>query len=102
MAILDFMHPPTIHDIRFEKSIQGPVRVIIEAVANTSITAVSVKVVAPGGMILEQGEASKPLPYIYYQYYIHDPSLLQPGVTCRVSVCDIPGNITEKEIALSL
>ncbi|MEI7661198.1 MAG: hypothetical protein WCK34_03320 [Bacteroidota bacterium] len=102
MAIRDFMHPPSIPDIRFDRSVQGPVGVKIEAVAHTNITSVWVKVVLPDGRILEEGEASKPGPGIYYHYCLRYPSLLKPGVTCRVSVRDIPGNVTEKEVAFSL
>ncbi len=102
MAIMDFMHPPSILDIRIDRSMQGAVEVQIKANAYTNVTAVEVQVVSPGGVILEEGKASQPYPCIYYQYHIQDPSLLKPGVTCKVTVRDIPGNIAEKEVAFSL
>ena len=94
---MDLMHPPSVNRIKLDKQTGIPIRLVVEAFDIFQVAGVSVALCSPSGEILEQGDACQLFPWIGFHYTVHDPSLLRPGVICRVTARDLPGNITEKE-----
>ena len=97
LAIMDLMHPPSVNRIKLDKQTGIPIRLVVEAFDIFQVAGVSVALCSPSGEILEQVDACQLFPWIGFHYTVHDPSLLRPGVICRVTARDLPGNITEKE-----
>ena len=101
LAIRDYMHAPSIEEVTFSDGRRGgPEMVLIRAYNEFHASRVAVSIVAPDGEILEEGEADDHLHHIHYSYRFNDRSLLKPGNTLRISVWDLPGNITIKEYDL--
>ena len=97
LAIMDFMHPPMINRIKLDEHTGVPILLVVEAYDIFQVAGVSVALCSPSGEILEQGDACQHFSWIGFHYTVHDPSLLRPGVICRVTARDLPGNITQKE-----
>jgi hypothetical protein len=99
LAIMDFMNPPEIWNVAMDSSDRRKGFIVtVFASDKLRVEGVSVSILSAGGKILEQGEATEGNPQPGFQYLIKDPSLLKNGSFLRVSVWDMPGNVTEKDI----
>jgi hypothetical protein len=95
LAIMDFMNPPLIWKITIAD--ENPELVIrIMAMDILMVAGITVKVVSPGGGVVEEGEARCICTNTEYTYPVKHPALLKPGVILYVTARDFPGNITEK------
>ena len=101
LAIRDFMNPPGIWGVDLVRpGLNNAGMICIHAHDKFEIKGVRATLLAPGGNLLAEGEAILVLSLGRYVYEIQDPLLMKPGVTCRVRVWDVPGNVTEKEVNL--
>jgi hypothetical protein len=98
LAIMDFMNSPVIHKALLEKEPESPGNIILINVwQKFEISHVGVSMIAPDGKILETGEIYKHNSFGYYVYALSNAASVKPGVICRISVHDFPGNVTEKD-----
>ncbi|MCX6246702.1 MAG: hypothetical protein NTW10_03120 [Bacteroidetes bacterium] len=99
LAIKDFMKPPKITGVEIERGPRGrEVTLIIQATDVIMVAGVSVCILSSSGKILEQGEATERNPQFGFQYLVKDPSLLKKDSILRVSVWDMPGIVTERDV----
>ena len=98
LAIMDFMRLPEICKASLERSGRMAGSLIsITAMDQFEISRVEVSLLAPDGIVLEEGMAGPAPNHVNYAYVILNSGSMKPGTLCVVRVWDFPGNVAEKE-----
>ena len=101
LAIMDFMKPPVIRNVRLHNtSFSNPGVIEISTYDDFTVTRVAVQLISADGIILEEGDAVEKVGLLECLYSVRDKSTLKPGNILRVRAWGYPGNLTENDFDL--
>ena len=101
LAIMDFMKPPVIRNVRLNNaSFNNPGVIEISVYDDFTVTRVAVQLISADGIILEEGDAVEKVGLLECLYCVRDKSTLKPGNILRVRAWGYPGNFTENDFDL--
>ena len=98
VMIADYMSSPKIleYEVVESSSQPGPKLLRILAIAYVRVTAVTVSVNDPGGMLLESGNALLNVDTQNSMYEFQNDANLFPGVSFQITATGLTGNVTSK------